>query len=183
MLKNAVVIEGLRPATSSSRARSSTLRYEGDDDAVDLPRRLDRGAARDYDVLSTESPLGQAILGAGPGTTVTYKGPKTRIDGDRRRRAPARTSTTTRPDASAAGTPSEHRFGTPSSWHNRTFSSLSCRNFRLFFFGQLISNSGNWLTIVGLTLLVLHLTKSGLAVGLLSACQFGPILVLSPWAA
>jgi MFS family permease len=28
----------------------------------------------------------------------------------------------------------------------------------------------------------LHLTKSGLAVGLLSACQFGPILILSPWA-
>ncbi len=65
---------------------------------------------------------------------------------------------------------------------SRTFLSLSVRNFRLFFIGQLISNTGNWLTIVGLTLLILHLTKSGLAVGVLSACQFGPILVLSPWA-
>jgi MFS family permease len=64
----------------------------------------------------------------------------------------------------------------------RTFLSLRVRNFRLFFFGQLISNTGNWLTIVGLTLLVLHLTKSGLAVGVLSACQFGPLLVLSPFA-
>src|SRR4051794_17415293 len=36
--------------------------------------------------------------------------------------------------------------------------------------------------MVALTLLVLHLTKSGFAVGLLAACQFGPILVLSPWA-
>ena len=64
----------------------------------------------------------------------------------------------------------------------RKFHSLWVRNFRLFFVGQLISNSGNWLTMVALTLLVLHLTKSGFAVGLLAACQFGPILVLSAWA-
>jgi MFS family permease len=59
---------------------------------------------------------------------------------------------------------------------------LHTRNFRLFFIGQLISNSGNWLTLVALTLLVLHLTNSGIAVGLVSACQFGPILVLSAFA-
>jgi|SRR5581483_609326 len=59
---------------------------------------------------------------------------------------------------------------------------LRTRNFRLFFFGQLISNSGNWLTMVALTLLVLHLTNSGIAVGLVAACQFGPILVLSAFA-
>jgi transcription elongation GreA/GreB family factor len=29
-----------------------------------------------YDVLSTNSPLGTAILGKGPGSTVTYQGPK-----------------------------------------------------------------------------------------------------------
>ncbi len=45
-----------------------------------------------------------------------------------------------------------------------------------------MSNSGNWLTIVALTLLILHLTNSGVAVGALSACQFGPILLLSAWA-
>ena len=64
----------------------------------------------------------------------------------------------------------------------RTLSSLRSRNFRLFFFGQTISNTGNWLTMVALTLLVLHRTGSGVAVGLLSACQFGPILLLSAWA-
>src|SRR4051794_26719547 len=64
----------------------------------------------------------------------------------------------------------------------RKFHSLWVRNFRLFFIGQLISNSGNWLTMVGLVLLILHRTDSGLAVGLLTACQFGPILLLSPWA-
>jgi MFS family permease len=64
----------------------------------------------------------------------------------------------------------------------RTFLSLRHRNFRLFFYGQLVSNTGNWLTNVALTLLVLHLTGSGLAVGLLTAAQFGPILLLSAWA-
>jgi MFS family permease len=62
-----------------------------------------------------------------------------------------------------------------------TFSSLRNRNFRLFFIGQLISNTGNWLTNVALTLFVLHLGGSGLAVGLLTLCQYGPILLLSAW--
>ena len=65
---------------------------------------------------------------------------------------------------------------------SRTFLSLRHRNFRLFFLGQLVSNTGNWLTNVALTLLILHLTNSGLAVGALTAAQFGPILLLSPWA-
>ena len=64
---------------------------------------------------------------------------------------------------------------------HRTFYSLRIRNFRLYFFGQLISNTGNWLTNIALTLLVLKLTKSGLDVGLLAACQYGPILFLTLW--
>ena len=62
-----------------------------------------------------------------------------------------------------------------------TFSSLRHRNFRLFFIGQSISNSGNWLTNVALTLLVLKLTSTGVGVGFLAACQFGPMLLLSAW--
>lgn len=68
------------------------------------------------------------------------------------------------------------------SFAGRTLSSLRSRNFRLFFIGQTISNTGNWLTLVALTLLVLSRTDRGIAIGVLSACQFGPILVLSPWA-
>ena len=64
----------------------------------------------------------------------------------------------------------------------KTFFSLRNRNFRLFFIGQLISNTGNWLTNVALILLVLKITGSGFAVGLLNACQFGPIFFLSPYA-
>lgn len=63
-----------------------------------------------------------------------------------------------------------------------TFHSLRTRNFRLFFGGQLVSQVGNWLTMVAQTLLVLRLTGSGVALGLLTACQFAPLLVLGPWA-
>lgn len=61
------------------------------------------------------------------------------------------------------------------------FRSLRIRNFRLFFTGQLISQVGNWLTLIAQALLVLKLTDSGLALGLLAACQFGPVLVLGAW--
>lgn len=61
------------------------------------------------------------------------------------------------------------------------FASLRYRNFRLFFIGQSISNTGNWLTNVALTLLVLHITHSGLAIGILAACQYGPILLLTAY--
>ncbi len=63
----------------------------------------------------------------------------------------------------------------------KTFYSLRTRNFRLYFTGQLISNTGNWLTNVALILLVLKITGSGLDVGLLAACQYGSILFLSAY--
>jgi len=63
----------------------------------------------------------------------------------------------------------------------RTFQSLRVRNFRLFFGGQLISQAGTWLTTIALTLLVLHLTNSGVAIGALVACQFGPVLLFGAY--
>jgi MFS family permease len=63
-----------------------------------------------------------------------------------------------------------------------TFKSLHVRNFRLFFGGQLISQIGNWLTMVALTLLVLDLTDNGVAIGFLAAAQFGPVLLIGAWA-
>ena len=64
----------------------------------------------------------------------------------------------------------------------QTFKSLHVRNFRLFFIGQGISQIGNWLTLIAQTLLVLKLTGNGFALGLLAAAQFGPVLVIGPWA-
>jgi MFS family permease len=63
-----------------------------------------------------------------------------------------------------------------------TFRSFHTRNFRLFFGGQLISQIGNWLTLIAQTLLVLKLTDSGIALGALAAAQFGPVLLLGSWA-
>ena len=62
-----------------------------------------------------------------------------------------------------------------------TFRSLQFRNFRLFFTGQLISQVGNWLTLVAQTLLVLKLTDSGYALGGLAVAQFGPILLVGAY--
>ncbi len=62
-----------------------------------------------------------------------------------------------------------------------TFRALRSRNFRLFFGGQLVSQTGTWLTTIASTLLVFGLTHSGVAIGLLVACQFGPVLLLSAW--
>lgn len=62
-----------------------------------------------------------------------------------------------------------------------TFRSFHVRNFRLFFGGQLISQVGNWLTLIAQSLLVFKLTKSGTALGVLAAAQFGPVLLLGSW--
>ena len=62
------------------------------------------------------------------------------------------------------------------------FRSMVVRNFRLFFTGQLVSAIGNWLTTIAAPLFVLHLTGSGVAIGVLTACQFGPMLVFGLWA-
>jgi MFS family permease len=63
-----------------------------------------------------------------------------------------------------------------------TFRSFEIRNFRLFFSGQLISQVGNWLTLIAQTLLVLQLTGNGFDVGILTACQFAPVLIIGAWA-
>jgi MFS family permease len=63
-----------------------------------------------------------------------------------------------------------------------TFKSLRSRNFRLFFAGQGISQIGNWLTLVAQALFVLKLTDNGVYLGALAAAQFGPVLLIGPWA-
>ena len=65
---------------------------------------------------------------------------------------------------------------------NETFRSLRIRNFRLFFGGQIVSQAGNWMTLITQTLLVLHLTHNGVAVGLMAAAQFLPVLLFGAWA-
>ena len=64
----------------------------------------------------------------------------------------------------------------------RTFRSLRVRNYRLFFFGQLVSLTGTWMQQVGQDWLVLRLTDQPLPLGITLALQFAPILVLGAWA-
>ncbi len=65
----------------------------------------------------------------------------------------------------------------------RTFLALRVRNYRLYFVGQVISNSGTWMHTVALGLLVLsaRLHGNGLDVGLVTALQFLPILLFGSW--
>ena len=63
----------------------------------------------------------------------------------------------------------------------RTFRSLHIRNYRLFFFGQLISVTGTWMQTVAQSWLVLNLTNSGVALGITVALQFLPMLLFGMW--
>jgi MFS family permease len=63
--------------------------------------------------------------------------------------------------------------------NRRAFASLRMhRNYRLYFIGQAVSQSGTWIDKVAQAWLVLALTHSAFAVGLLAACQFVPFSVL-----
>ena len=61
----------------------------------------------------------------------------------------------------------------------RTFVALRHRNYRLFFFGQLISQIGTWMQTTAQAWLVLELTHSALLLGLVGVLQFLPVMVFS----
>ncbi len=61
---------------------------------------------------------------------------------------------------------------------HRTFRSLKTRNFRLFFIGQVISVTGTWINATASAWLVLHLSDSGVALGINTALTFLPILLV-----
>jgi MFS family permease len=61
------------------------------------------------------------------------------------------------------------------------FRSLRVRNYRLYASGQLVSLTGTWMQRVAQDWLVLTLTNSGTALGIVTALQFGPSLVLGLW--
>lgn len=63
----------------------------------------------------------------------------------------------------------------------RSFESLQVPNYRRYFKGQVVSISGNWMQIVAEVWLILSLTNSGFAVGIATALQFLPIMLLGAW--
>lgn len=61
------------------------------------------------------------------------------------------------------------------------FRSLRQRNYRLFFAGHAVSITGTWMQRVAQDWLIYTLTDSGVALGIASALQFGPMLLLGIW--
>ena len=62
-----------------------------------------------------------------------------------------------------------------------TFASLRTRNYRLYFIGQVVSVSGSWMQRVAQAWLVVHLSGGGIALGLVAALQFLPMLLVGAW--
>ncbi len=76
ILKNAVVIDANTAGDVVEAGTLVDLRYTGDDDVVTYLVGSIEERNEKYDVLSTNSPIGTAIVGKRPGDTVTYQGPK-----------------------------------------------------------------------------------------------------------
>jgi MFS family permease len=64
----------------------------------------------------------------------------------------------------------------------RPFAPLSLPNYRRFFVGQVFARCGVWVQTVAELWLVLSLTGSGVALGVTTALQFTPMLLLGAWA-
>jgi MFS family permease len=62
-----------------------------------------------------------------------------------------------------------------------TFAALGTPNYRRYFTGQAISLVGTWMQTVAQAWLVLQMTGSGTALGLVAAVQFLPVLALAPY--
>ncbi|MBV8085117.1 MAG: MFS transporter [Chloroflexi bacterium] len=67
-------------------------------------------------------------------------------------------------------------------WLSRTFASFQAYNYRLYWSGQFVSFMGTWMQRVGQSWLVLELTHSPLALGVVSALQTLPILFFTLFA-
>jgi MFS family permease len=63
----------------------------------------------------------------------------------------------------------------------RTFRSLRVRNYRLYFFGQLISLTGAWMQSTAQGWLVYKITGSPVQLGFTVALQFTPMLLFGAW--
>jgi MFS family permease len=64
---------------------------------------------------------------------------------------------------------------------DRTFRSLKHRDYRLYFFGQLISFTGGWMQSAALMWLVYDLTHDPLWPPMMLVAQVGPTLLLGTW--
>jgi len=64
----------------------------------------------------------------------------------------------------------------------RFLGALTSRNYRLFFFGQVVSLMGTWMTQTASMWLVYHLSSSAFMLGLIGFANLAPIFLLAPLA-
>lgn len=82
-----------------------------------------------------------------------------------------------RPAEATASVPPAAGADSRSSWQI-----LAQRDFRLYFFGSLISNLGTWLQSTAQVLIAYQVTHSVFTVGLIASAQFAGMIAVSPWA-
>lgn len=83
-------------------------------------------------------------------------------------------------DAPPVPAPPPPPAGARRSWRD-TFASLKIPNYRLYFAGQSVSLVGTWMQMTAQAWLVLTLTHSATALGLVVALQTLPVLLLGPY--
>ncbi|HET8528458.1 MAG TPA: MFS transporter [Gaiellaceae bacterium] len=64
----------------------------------------------------------------------------------------------------------------------RTFSSLRYRNYRLFFGGQIVSQTGSWMQRIAMGWFILQITHSAFAVGIMAMASFLPFTLFGLFA-
>lgn len=70
--------------------------------------------------------------------------------------------------------------GEPPTPPRRGFAALGVPNFRLYFAGQFVAQTGTWFQNLAIALLIVQLTGSATALSLVTVCQFGPMILLAP---
>jgi MFS family permease len=88
-------------------------------------------------------------------------------------------SETVRPGRSVSAVTSSFVITRVDSEFKQMFRSLRHRNFRIYFFGQLVSLSGTWMQNLALSWLVWSLTKSAFWLGVVEFANLIPVLLLA----
>ncbi len=92
---------------------------------------------------------------------------------------PAKTTETARVPEDISGR--QHRVPVGGITWRHTFRALRYRNYRLFFWGQLVSLSGTWMQQTAMSWFVYQITNSKLLLGLVSAVGSAPMVLSSVW--
>ena len=92
---------------------------------------------------------------------------------------PAKTTETARVPEDISGR--QHRVPVGGITWRHTFRALRYRNYRLFFWGQLVSLTGTWMQQTAMSWFVYQITNSKLLLGLVSAVGSAPMVLSSVW--